>query len=54
MNNYELFVVTFFEISSFMIIFSIFNKTQEKLIFKNLIVISITSISVVLTNVFFY
>ncbi|AKN31519.1 histidine kinase [Clostridium carboxidivorans P7] len=53
MNNYELFVVTFFEISSFMIIFSIFNKTQEKLIFKNLIVISITSISVVLTNVFF-
>lgn len=53
MNNWELFIVTFFEISSFMLIFSIFNKNQEKLFLKNFIIALLTSIFVFLSNIFF-
>lgn len=53
MNNYELFIITFFEISSFMLIFSIFNKSQEKLFFKNFIITLFVSFFVMVSNTFF-
>lgn len=53
MNNYEILALTFIEISSLMIIFSIFNKNEENLIIKNFTISLIISIFVFLSNIFF-
>lgn len=53
MNNLETFILTLLEVSSFMIIFSEFNKNREKLFFKNFIITLFISIFVLLSDIFF-
>lgn len=53
MNNYQIFLLTLFETTSFMLIFSIFNKDQKKLFFKNGIIIVFSSLFVLLSNTYF-
>lgn len=53
MNNLETFILTLFEVSSFIIIFSALNKNREKRFFKNLTITLFISVFVLLSDIFF-
>lgn len=53
MNNYEIFISSFIETSSIMLIFSTFNKKQEKLFLKNFIIVLFSSVFLLISNAYF-
>lgn len=50
MASYRIFIITFFEVSNFIFIWNLFNKSYEKRLFKSTLIVLSTSLVVVLSN----
>lgn len=50
MSSYEIFILIFLEVGSFILIWNLFNKKYEKRFVKSLLIVLFTSLVVVLTN----
>ncbi|MDP4147123.1 MAG: GHKL domain-containing protein [Bacillota bacterium] len=50
MNNYKLFILTFLEVGSFMLLWNRINKKYEKRLYKSTFIVLFTSLIVLITN----
>lgn len=50
MSSYRIFALTFLEVASFMLLWSLFNKRQDKRFYKSMLIVFCTSVVVVITN----